>query len=411
MKGRAVPRAAWTARATRAGRVTRPARASSALLAFLLGGVGGLGAAGCTEPPLDDCTAKATCVPADSASDTQGEALDASVDAGSADASLDTGIIGPGDGPATDVPVEEPTPCPVGTTHVCVPPIPSGFMGPIAIWTGSAGDTAPDCPSGYPRAYDTYSNLVAGDAACACSCEATGQQCVAETTVFSDKNCMTVCAENISVESCSSISGCVNEQGTVRANAPVPEDGTCVAQMTEVSIPRPSWADATRMCNTQTTAGDSNYYCEDAGTICVPIPDAPYGTTPCVAQIVQQGEALPTSCPAGYPNGPVTSYGSYNSFDDTRDCAPCTCSPTPAGGSCTGTLTVTSVDEGDCTTDASSYPLDTLGSGCQPYSLSDSIGNIGATYTLTPGTCSITTDTAPTGTVTPTGSAQIICCM
>jgi hypothetical protein len=395
VKRRSILRAEWPALALH-GR----ARLFLALL------VGGLEAAGCPEPPLNDCAAKAMCSSPDSATEPP-PAWDASVDAGNADASVDAGTDASDDASA---PVEEPTPCPLGTSHVCVPAVPPDFMGPIVVWNGSP-NAAPDCPSGYPRAYDTYSDLDAGDAACACSCEATGQQCVAEATVFSDKNCMTVCAQNVSVESCSSFSGCINEQGTLRANAPAPEEGTCVAQMTEVNIPRATWSNATRMCNSQTTAGDPNFYCEDAGTICVPIPEAPYATTPCVAQIVQDGEPIPTSCPAGYPHGPVTSYWSYNSFNDTRDCAPCTCSPTPAGGSCTGTLTVTSVDQGDCTTDAMSYPLDTLGSGCVEFDLSDSIGNIGATYSLTPGTCSITTNTAPMGTVTPIGEAQIICCM
>jgi hypothetical protein len=334
--------------------------------------------------------------------------VDASVDASGADATIDTGE----EGPTGDAQVDEPMPCPVGTTHACVPPVPSGFMGPVVYWFGSAEDAAaPDCPTGYLHPSDTYSNIDAGDAACACACEPMGQECVSQTTVYTDMYCTsTPCATDVAVASCATFSGCTNLQGSLRANTPALEGGTCVPRMTERNIPAASWGYATRMCNATTTAGDPAFYCEDAGSLCLPIPDSPYTNTPCVAQTVPANQPLPTSCPAEYPNGPKVSYGQ---FDDTRDCAQCTCGAAPVGGSCTGPgmISVTGVNEGDCTTDGMSYQLNTLGSGCVQFGLSSSIGNIGGTYTMTPGACSIVTDTAPTGTVTPAGSAQILCCM
>lgn len=375
-------------------RAARTAGASGAILAFVLQ------TTGCPEPPASDCSAKAMCAPPDS-----GTAMPAS------DASLDAGLP---DGPideAADAPVVVPTACPLGTTHVCAPPVPAGFVGPVTFWIGKNGDTAPECPAGYPRAYDTYSNIDAGNAACTCACAAVGQQCVSQATIYRDSNCAQPCDPNIAVASCSPIStACGNEQGTLRASAPLPEGGTCVAQMTNITIPRATWGNTTRMCNGLTAGGDPAYYCEGAGSVCVPVVDVPYQTTPCIAKTVQQGVPVPTSCPAAYPVGPMVSYQSYNSFNDSRGCAACTCSPAPTGGTCAGSISVTTVDQGDCTTGAVSYPINTLGTGCVSYNLPNSIGNIGASYTLTPGACSIVTDTMPMGTVMPTGSAQIICC-
>jgi hypothetical protein len=59
-----------------------------------------------------------------------------------------------------------------------------------------------------------------------------------------------------------------------------------------------------------------------------------------------------------------------------------------------------------CTSAAFTY---TIGSGCQAFSLSNPPAHIEAEYTLT-AQCSITSDTALTGSASPGGPTQLICC-
>ena len=115
----------------------------------------------------------------------------------------------------------------------------------------------------------------------------------------------------------------------------------------------------------------------------------------------QSGDA---SCPAGYPTKSVI----YGGETDMRGCSPCTCSATPTGGSCAGTIGIWGDVAGGCTgAAAGTY---TLGATCATYSgAGNNPGYAQGNFTVTPGTCTVVTQPTPTGAVIATGPITVCC--
>ena len=243
---------------------------------------------------------------------------------------------------------------------------------------------------------DLHTGLDAPDGDCSCSCTSTDQVCdkAASVSVFDDRDCRNECS-HASPLACTAISGCSGNEGSVFAEAPKPS-GSCQPKVTSHPLEPVTWQDEARLCNLETAEMGS---CTGAGELCTPTPRPPFASQLCVFRVVAEGQDFP-ECPPDYPNARDPLYAS---FTDERACSDCKCSP-PAGGSCAGKLTLST---GQSCSNSFEY---TLGSGCKQFSLDKQASQVGAQYTLVPGSCGIASDTKPTGGAIPSGSATVVCC-
>ncbi len=127
----------------------------------------------------------------------------------------------------------------------------------------------------------------------------------------------------------------------------------------------------------------------------------------------------PTACPAGYTKGPATV---FTDNSDTRACDPtCSCSGTPAGGSCAGTVSLygNSPSDAGCSGSVDTYTL-AQPAACQCYGqpqcgandlvvLSNAPGFVRANYTVTGGSCASPPPPASTGVAAPTNPITVCC--
>jgi hypothetical protein len=292
------------------------------------------------------------------------------------------------------------TPVACGAGLVCTAALPAGWLGPVAYWRDKAGDSAdvPDCPDGYHDPIDLHTGLVAPDAECSCSCTPKGQACDkgANVSLSSDLGCANECFHATPLE-CTAVSGCTGSQGALQAAVPKPS-GSCVAKVTSQPLGAVSWQYDARLCSLETAEPGS---CTGPGELCTPTPSkGGYASQLCVYRVVSEGQNLP-ECPAAYPNAHEPL---YESFTDERGCSSCVCSGL-IGGACTGKLMLSS--GASCSSEFEYI----LGTGCQKFTLSTSPAQLGAQYTLVPGTCGVARDTEPTGGAVPSGSATVVCCL
>ncbi|MBK7581490.1 MAG: hypothetical protein IPI67_14930 [Myxococcales bacterium] len=233
----------------------------------------------------------------------------------------------------------EDTDCQAGFT--CAPSLPTGWVGPVAMFEGAA--PAPDClqSGGYPTIkQNANSTIKAGAATCpTCACDpATGAQCTADLFMYDD----TACQGNFWTTSTSppyaptalvSSSGqCVtyslchgaDDAGTYKPtsvnfkNLQV-SGGTCSPKTTGTkNIVAPTWDKAVRACGDASGAGKG---CGTTGA-CLPKPKAPFGTGLCV---YKTGDV---ACPSGAYSQKKLS---YLNFTDNRDCDACACGSASSG--------------------------------------------------------------------------------
>jgi hypothetical protein len=301
-----------------------------------------------------------------------------------------------GMGGAGGTPTIPPRPCGIG--KACASELPAGWLGPVAYWQAKVGELAepPDCPDGYVDPSDLHTGLDAPDGDCSCSCTSTDQVCDkgANVSVFVDLGCQTECSQAAPL-ACTAISGCNGSQGSVLADPRTPS-GSCEPKVTSHALEPVSWQYDARLCSLETAEMGT---CTGTGELCAPTPRPPFASQLCVFRVVPEGQDLP-ECPAAYPNARDPLFGS---FTDERACSTCSCSA-PKGGRCSGKLTLST---GQSCGNTFEY---TLGSGCKPFGLSTPPTQLGAEYTLVPGTCGIADDTEPTGGAIPSGSATVVCC-
>lgn len=351
-----------------------------------LGAVVGLGLAGCQFPEYD--LARGGSGEAGGGLGGVAGAAGGTISDGNA-----SGVGAAGSGGSTD-----PAP-PCGIAKACAAALPAGWLGPVAYWQAKAGELSepPECPEGYVEPSDLHTGLDAPDGDCSCSCTSTDQVCDkgASVSVFLDLDCQTECAQ-ASPLACTAISGCNGSQGTIQAAAPKPS-GTCEAKVTPGALEPVSWQYDARLCSLETAEMGS---CNGEGELCTPTPRPPFASQPCVFRVVSEGQDLP-ECPASYPNARDPLYAS---FTDERACSTCSCRA-PTGGSCSGKLTLSA---GQSCSNAFEY---TLGSGCKQFGLATPPTQLNAQYTLVPGSCGIASDTEPTGSAIPSGSATVVCCL
>ncbi|HEY4012431.1 MAG TPA: hypothetical protein VGM06_03790 [Polyangiaceae bacterium] len=287
--------------------------------------------------------------------------------------------------------------------YACIPPVPSGWQGPVALDQVAAGSTLAACPNAYESLADVHGGLAAPAAACSCACGASGQQCSATGVFHGDQTCAGPTCATVSPSSagaCTAVSA--NDCGSGGSfdfeAAPTPSGGTCQATVT-TAVPPAGWTTSARVCaytSATRTAG-----CSDSD-VCVALPASPYSATACV---YSTADPPPTACPAGYTRAPPAVF--YAGVTDTRACGGCGCGG-PTGGTCSGTVSL--FGAAGCTDNGGIVTVP-VGTACQAYSgLSPAPGSAEAHYTVTAGSCAVTAAPQPTGSAAGT-SPTTVCCL
>jgi hypothetical protein len=202
----------------------------------------------------------------------------------------DSGRSGPDGGDAGATPDLDPSAC--ASRERCVPPVPSGWQGPLAV--GASGGRA--CPPEYPASFgDLNTGLQVGSAFCVCGCSVDLVTCTLPPTAGGD----------IAPASC----GSPNFSRECFQVTAVP---SCSTQPT--GDVQPSFWQSTQLACGQAIAFGA---CGD-GT-CYPNPDS-FGPL-CIAALGEQ------RCPAAFPHGQLYHRG----LSDTRSCGGnCACSTSGA---------------------------------------------------------------------------------
>jgi hypothetical protein len=212
----------------------------------------------------------------------------------------------------------------------CVPPIPSGWFGPVALWRGSGSDTPPSCTeSGFPSA--RFPLLYAGDdpsvagicPACSCSGAPSAATARCETRVqfLRDSACSSSNQQMLGPDdkpgyvvgtSCTKID-LDTSQFTPMLYSHDPAyavDNSCSPQQPtgQRAFPSPIWDLALRACDLPQFGGCTSGMCTKRA-------DGVFDRSVCIYQ-----EAA-VACP-------MTDYTlpfQYFNSNDTRDCSGCTC--------------------------------------------------------------------------------------
>ncbi|MEZ4370225.1 MAG: hypothetical protein R3B07_05340 [Polyangiaceae bacterium] len=268
----------------------------------------------------------------------------------------------------------------VTCTGNCLPPAPSGWSGPVAMYEGN---TPPACVGDFAgTALTAKSQFEIGQSHCACDCDPpTGVSCES-ASICKVSNCNTLCLPDytVSPNTCASGGG----PGTFKfSNTPkYTSTGGCQPRATTTIDPSGFRNDVVA-CDMADPGGTCN-----GGAVCTP----KLGATFQSACVIQAGDV---ACPAGPYSVKVTTYAG---FTDDRRCTTCTCGG--ATGKCNAEIALVS--------SCSSLPIlyNTLAPGeCKTVSS----GTPNLDYSVNPqGSCP---PSAPgtTGEAKPTGAATLCC--
>jgi hypothetical protein len=210
--------------------------------------------------------------------------------------------------------------------------VPTGWEGPVALYTGPGTAVPPACPAAIPQQmHEGYADLTVDPHTCnACECDSAGVVC-GDVTVEGQKYECPLCpgpsgsfmctgpctSMTFTHGECKDWPYCGNANGRAAMIKPpdtVPvKSGACAPIGGEAQLPAPTWAVTTRACRVAGTATCPS------GDGCRP-PDVE-GWATC---ITQPGDA---ECPAAFPSKQLV----HDGLDDTRGCNPCNC----ATGTCT----------------------------------------------------------------------------
>jgi hypothetical protein len=223
--------------------------------------------------------------------------------------------------------------------------LPSGWQGPVAVWTGSAGTAPPCSASGAYKSQFLTANqgLVVPPYTCpSCSCTLS-QDTFCDDLSFILDDSTTCTSDNYWDSLTAPENGACQKWELCDANPTAqsaalqgkPSDyvhGTCSATQAPAALPSPSWTSEVRACGAPASVGGG---CNIGQ--CMPKPSAPYGNSLC---IFRSGVA---SCPAEYPTQrPAASQPYYQTVLEGRSCSACGCQAQCGG-------TVTAYTTPDCT--------------------------------------------------------------
>ncbi len=295
----------------------------------------------------------------------------------------------------------------------CTAPVPAGgWLGPALLWLGASTATSPSCPTGYQTALDAHQGPTGTADTCICACTPSGQACSATGTFHVDQNCQATPGCTSVATSSTSNGACTplptNNCGTggsfeVGGGAiPAPTGGACTATPSVATQgSTPAWTTSARVCAASGPI-DSPGGCTTPGDQCVPVsPGAASGFSATLC-VYQSGDL---ACPTDYPNNRQVVFSGEDG--SSRGCGACTCTTaSPAGGSCAATITVFS--NADCSGNTVPYNLGTACVGYNNQSPTDPM-SVRASYTVTAGSCTVATQSQPTGSVVGTGPTTVCC--
>jgi hypothetical protein len=248
--------------------------------------------------------------------------------------------------------------CPIGT-HVCVPAVPEGWMGPVSIAEGPTSERDAGCIDAYATDETVaYDDLDAPEAVCTCLCgDPVGSSCDIELVVDNNAGCGSpsddwVITPNVCLES---VAG---SPGSYWQATATPPDGTC-AEMPSDELPEAEFETRVRLCS---ASEDGPGVCDDSG-VCSPIPVAPFAEELCV---YADGEL---ECPEGYEQQRIL----YRDIMDTRGCSTCTCG---VEGECTGSVYL--FGSSACNDDLIGSV--SLNGSCLQYNLGATAGELSGTF-------------------------------
>ena len=220
----------------------------------------------------------------------------------------------------------------------CVPPVPSDWQGPAAIWRGAGSDTPPSCAnSQYPvvqfqQLFDGASTAPATCPVCECTGAPTpdASRCVTRVQMSDAADCSGAQQLMLGPDglpgfvvgtTCTMVP--VSSQfspQTAFYTEPSAISDACTPQSTNQAVlPQPTYDKSLRACGSPdpTLAG-----CSSSQQVCVPRPQGGYSSMVCVFR-----DGDPVDCPAPYDEKYV-----FHRYTDTRRCSDCSC--TSSGISC-----------------------------------------------------------------------------
>ncbi len=278
--------------------------------------------------------------------------------------------------------------------YQCVPSPPPGWDG-IGWLTSQSVESCPDeMPMGQVL-YDP-AELNAPPATCSCSCGSpSGVQCQSTLSCYNDPQCsQTLVLQAQVTTSCQQMPPFPPPAGCT-ASALSATGGSCPPGPVSETVPTLTWPSDTSAC-----LRESAGVC-DGGEACIPrLPSGAVG--PC---ILREGDH---ACPGGYSDKTSHVDGSYN---DTRGCGPCQCSP-PSGVSCgcsSSSCGVSLHSQGNCV--GGLLSLVPVGGSCVASTLV--VPSVGArliqVQQLGAGSCS--GQASPAGSAVPQGGPITVCCV
>ena len=199
----------------------------------------------------------------------------------------------------------------------CIPDIPSGWSGPVALFTDAPGTALPACAGAYPtNAGEHFGDLDPGSLSCSCACDpATGISCTGNVRLCYGSGttfCIMACLSTVTGPAPGAACTAVSPSGThAQIRPPTPAShGSCASRDDHTRV-APSWGTAAKACGGATTSAGG---C-GGGETCAPAPGAAFDDT-C---IVTSGDV---ACPA---TGYTERHLFHESFTDSRTCSACSC--------------------------------------------------------------------------------------
>jgi hypothetical protein len=266
--------------------------------------------------------------------------------------------------------------CPLG----CLPPAPTEWTGPSAVYDGVESGKPADCPSPYTvKEVETHVGLTAAAPSCTCgNAQVKDRTCTTNMGGFSDSNCTN---STFLLGKASSAAPCLKTTDTnsshYKLTTPTLVPGTCTYPDKVFAVPAIAFERVEVACGLpQAAACDTRPDC-----VASPVPAQPY-TRLCIHH---EGDV---SCPSADYAVKVLA---FKKFDDTRACSECP-DGVPTGGACGNNFGQT-VAEAQCLL---SSPSDKTLNTCYPYSA----GILVNTSAMGPsaGTCPAQAGGQPTGT-------------
>jgi len=279
----------------------------------------------------------------------------------------------------------------------CIPPVPTGWVGPIALSQVPHGMPKPTCPMAYStEEYNGVEGVSAAPVTCNnCTCNSNNPTCTPSVVAHYGQSS---CGGMFPLAGPNPVGGC-QQQGALSGNISVRIGSptaslNCMASGGGIaSTPPPMWATASRACSYQGALGAGCM----AGDVCAPITGGnDFGDNVC---ILKAGDEV---CPAPFTQK-FTYSDNESDVNDMRTCSQCGCMQQNAtcsvntqfftSSNCSGSPTFTIANNNVCNN-----------------------SNINGLYTKAiitgqpSGTCQVQ-QAQPQGSVTASGPFTTLCCL